>query len=206
MINTLTPGLFARYPDARALAAADPAELEPLIYRSGFFRAKARNLIGMARALVERHGGEVPADLDALVALPGVARKTANVVLSSAMGVTVGVVVDTHVARLSGLLGLTTETDPVKIERDLMAALPKREWKTFADRLIWHGRRVCFAKRPECERCTLAPLCPSAQVGGAAAPVKTKAPKPVAKAKTPAAAKAKQPAATKTKKPAAKKR
>ncbi len=209
MINTLTPGLFARYPDARALAAADPAELEPLIYRSGFFRAKARNLIGMARALVERHDGVVPADLDALVALPGVARKTANVVLSSALGVTVGVVVDTHVARLSGLLGLTTETDPVKIERDLMAALPKREWKSFADRLIWHGRRVCFAKRPECERCTLAPLCPSASIAGDARGATEKQPKAAKKpaAKKPAAKK--NPAATKkppAKKPAAKKR
>ncbi|MEZ4401761.1 MAG: endonuclease III [Kofleriaceae bacterium] len=164
MINTLTPGLFARYPDAAALAVADPAELEPLIFRSGFYRAKARNLIGMARALVERHGGQVPASLDALVALPGVARKTANVVLSTALGHTVGVVVDTHVTRLAARLGLTVETDPVKIERDLMAALPPTEWKTFADRLIWHGRRVCHARQPDCEACVLAPHCPSATV------------------------------------------
>ncbi len=187
MINTLTPALFARYPDARALAAAAPEELEPLIYKSGFYRAKARSLIGMARALVERHGGQVPAELDALVALPGVARKTANVVLSTALGTTVGVVVDTHVTRLAARLGLTRETDPVKIERDLMACLPRAEWKTFADRLIWHGRRVCFAKKPACEQCTLAPLCPSAEVPGSGTP-KTKA---SAKTKTKAKATAK---------------
>ncbi|MBK9030039.1 MAG: endonuclease III [Myxococcales bacterium] len=185
MINTLTPALFAKYPDAHALAAAEPTEVEPLIYKSGFFRAKARSLVGMARALVERHGGQVPADLDALVALPGVARKTANVVLSTALGVTVGVVVDTHVTRIAHLLGLTRETDPVKIERDLMAALPRTAWKTFADRVIWHGRRVCFARRPQCERCALAPLCPSASVPGRGAETEaaTAAPKPAAKAR-----------------------
>jgi endonuclease III len=162
MINTLTPGLFARYPDARALASAETADLEPLIFRSGFYRAKGRNLIAMARHLVAHHAGDVPADLDQLVALPGVARKTANVVLSTALGRTVGVVVDTHVTRLSARLGLTVATDPVHIERDLMAALPKREWKTFADRMIWHGRRVCHAKTPRCDMCSLASVCPSA--------------------------------------------
>jgi endonuclease-3 len=131
MINTLTPALFARYPDAAPWRSPSRAALEALIFKSGFYRAKARSLIGMARALVERHRGQVPADLDALVALPGVARKTANVVLSTALGVTVGVVVDTHVTRLANRLGLTTETDPVKIERDLMAALPREQWKTW---------------------------------------------------------------------------
>lgn len=202
MINTLTPALFARYPDARALAAAEPAELEALIFRSGFYRAKARSLLGMARALVERHGGQVPASLEALVELPGVARKTANVVLSTALGVTVGIVVDTHVTRLSARLGLTTETDPVKIERDLMAVLPRSEWKTTPDRLIWHGRRVCFARAPQCEACGLAPVCPSAAVPGRAAT--DAAPKKKAAAKQPAANK---PAANKpaAKKPAANK-
>lgn len=206
MINTLTPALFARYPDARALAAAQPEQVEPLIYKSGFFRAKARSLVGMARALVERHGGQVPAELDALVALPGVARKTANVVLSTALDVTVGVVVDTHVTRLSARLGLTRETDPVKIERDLMACLPRGEWKTFADRVIWHGRRVCFAKQPQCEQCTLAPLCPSAELPGrasAAPAAKAKPAKPTAKAKPPKA-KAKATKAAPTAKPKAK--
>ena len=193
MINTLTPALFARYPDAHALAQAAPEALEPLIFKSGFYRAKARSLIGMARALVERHGGQVPADLDALVALPGVARKTANVVLSTALGTTVGVVVDTHVTRLAARLGLTRETDPVKIERDLMAVLPKDAWKTFADQLIWHGRRVCVAKKPACDTCTLAPLCPSAEVPGRAAAAT--ATKPMVKA--PAKATAKAPKATK---------
>lgn len=183
-INKLSPALFARFPDAKALASADPEELEKLIHASGFFRAKARSLLGMSRALVERHGGEVPADMDALCALPGVARKTANVVLSTALGKTVGVVVDTHVTRLSQRLGLTKETDPVKIERDLMTVLPEAEWKTFADRLIWHGRRVCFAKKPACETCTLAPRCPSAEIP-AAAPGKPlgKKVKTIAKAK-----------------------
>ena len=182
-INKLSPALFARFPDARALAAADPEELERLIHASGFFRAKARSLLGMARALVERHGGEVPAQLDALVELPGVARKTANVVLQNALGVTVGVVVDTHVTRLSARLGLTTETDPVKIERDLMALLPQPEWKAFANRVIWHGRRVCFAKKPACETCTLAPHCPAAELPGRPAPPSSATPKPSPKPK-----------------------
>ena len=166
MINTLTPALFARYPDARALAEADPEELERLVHRSGFFRMKAKNLRAMAQALVTRHGGEVPRTMDELVELPGVARKTANVVLGSALGIDAGVVVDTHVTRLSARLGLTRETDPVKIERDLMAALPQDQWTSFAHRLIWHGRRVCHARKPVCGACSLAPLCPSADLPG----------------------------------------
>jgi endonuclease-3 len=162
MINTITPALFARFPDARALAAADPDELERLVHRSGFFRMKAKNLRAMAQALVERHGGLVPRTMEELVALPGVARKTANVILGSAFGIDAGVVVDTHVSRLAPRLGLSRETDPVKIERDLMAALPQEAWTSFAHRLIWHGRRVCHARNPACGECTLAPLCPSA--------------------------------------------
>jgi endonuclease-3 len=169
MINTLTPALFARYPDAHALAAADPAELEPMIFKSGFYRMKARSLIGMARALVERHGGAVPDRMEDLVALPGVARKTANVVLSSCVGKQEGVVVDTHVTRLAQRLGLSTHTDPVKIEQDLMEILPRPSWGDVAHRLIWHGRRVCFARAPACETCTLAPVCPSAGLPASAA-------------------------------------
>lgn len=191
MINTITPALFAKYPDATALAAAEPAEIEPLIFKSGFYRNKAKSLVGMARAVVMHHGGEIPQTMEELVALPGVARKTANVVLGSAFGINAGIVVDTHVARVAGRLGLTKETDPVKIEQDLMEILPQDQWTIFAHRLIWHGRRVCFAKQPDCEHCLLAPHCPSASTLGPAKgkiqDVKTS--KPAAKAK-PAKAKA----------------
>ena len=166
MINTITPELFARYPDAAALARADPAELEPLIFRSGFYRNKAKHLIGMAQACVDRHGGRIPDTMDALVALPGVARKTANVVLGSAFGKPAGIVVDTHVARVAARLGLTRNTDPVKIEQDLMRLLPEDQWTAFAHRVIWHGRRVCHAKQPDCDHCSLAPRCPSAWTFG----------------------------------------
>jgi endonuclease III len=162
MINTITPALFAKYPDASALAAADPIEVEPLIFKSGFYRNKAKAIVGMARALVERHGGNVPTTMEELVELPGVARKTANVVLGNALGKAEGVVVDTHVTRLSQRLGLTRETDPVKIEQDLVRLLPRDEWTKFSNRLIWHGRRICDAKKPDHDNCLLAPLCPSA--------------------------------------------
>jgi endonuclease-3 len=170
LINTVTPALFAKYPDPAALAAADPAELEPMIFSTGFYRNKARSLIGMARAVVERHGGEIPQTMEGLVDLPGVARKTANVVLGSALGKNEGIVVDTHVTRLAQRLGLTTHTDPVKIEQDLMAVVPRDQWSIFAHRLIWHGRRVCHARKPDCEHCTLAPLCPSAGLAAEAMP------------------------------------
>jgi endonuclease-3 len=162
LINTVTPALFARYPDASALAQADQLEVEKLVAKTGFFRMKAKHLIGMAQAVVQRHGGAIPNTMDELVALPGIARKTANVVLGSAMGINVGVVVDTHVTRLAARLGLTVHTDPVKIEHDLMTLLPQDQWTSFAHRLIWHGRRVCFAKKPDCDHCTLVPVCPSA--------------------------------------------
>jgi endonuclease III len=174
MINTITPALYAKYPDAYALAAADPSEVEPLIFKSGFFRNKAKAIVGMARALVERHGGQVPETMAELVELPGVARKTANVVLGNALGKAEGIVVDTHVTRLSQRLGLTQETDPVKIEQDLIAVLPREEWTPFANRLIWHGRRVCHAKKPDHEHCLLAPICPSATL----VPLSRKTPSP----------------------------
>jgi endonuclease-3 len=162
LINTVTPALFDRYPDATALAQADPPELEKLVKKTGFFRMKAKHLIGMAQAVVQRHGGAIPNTMIELCALPGVARKTANVVLGSALGVHEGVVVDTHVTRLAARLHLSTHTDPVKIEQDLMELLPQDQWTPFAHRLIWHGRYVCIAKAPDCDHCTLAPLCPSA--------------------------------------------
>jgi len=168
LINTVTPALFAKYPDADALAQAAQPELEPLIFKTGFYRMKAKHLIGMAQAVVQRHGGVVPSTMDELVALPGVARKTANVVLGNALGIHVGIVVDTHVTRLAARLGLTAQTDPVKIESELMTLVPKEQWTSFGNRLIWHGRRVCHAKVPDCEHCGLSPLCPSSTAGGRA--------------------------------------
>ena len=161
MINTVTPALFAKYPDAAALAQADQAELEQMIRSTGYFRMKAKYLIEMARAVVDRHGGQIPDTMEELCALPGVARKTANVVLGCAFGKNEGFIVDTHVTRLAARLGLTQETDPVKIEPVLMGLVPRDQWTHFANRLIWHGRRVCEAKKPNCEQCALAPLCPS---------------------------------------------
>jgi endonuclease III len=159
-VNQVTPALFARFPDARALAAADRGEVEALVHPTGFFRSKAKNLIAMATALVAEHGGAVPRDLAALTALPGVGRKTANVVLGTAFGVASGVVVDTHVKRLAHRLGLTGSGDPAVIERDLMALLPRKEWVDFSHRLIMHGRRTCTALRPRCDGCALGSLCP----------------------------------------------
>lgn len=179
-INTLTPALFAKYPDATALGAADQAAVEPMIFKSGFFRNKAKAIIATSRALVERHGGQVPESMDALVALPGVARKTANVVLGEALGKNEGFVVDTHVSRLAPRLGFSQETDPVKIERDMMAIVPQPQWTKFSQRMIWHGRRVCHAKAPDCDHCLLAPNCPSA--GLAMVEAKATAKQAVAKA------------------------
>src|SRR4051794_18646609 len=168
-INRVTPALFDRFPDARALAGAELAEVEALIHSTGFFRAKARNLVAMARAVVERHGGEVPRDLDALTALPGVGRKTANVVLGNAFAIASGVVVDTHVKRLAYRTGLTTGRDPVVIERDLMRLVPRKQWVDLSHRFIEHGRRVCLALRPRCGDCALDPICPKAGVEAKAA-------------------------------------
>ena len=163
-VNMVTPALFARYPTPAALAAADPAELEVMIHSTGFFRQKTKSLLGMARMLVTEFDGQVPRTMEEMVRLPGVARKTANVVLGSALGIATGVVVDTHVTRVAGRLGLTRETDPVKIEQDLMVAAPPERWIDLGHQIIWHGRRICHAKKPECEACPLAPVCPSAEV------------------------------------------
>jgi endonuclease III len=161
-VNAVTPNLFAKYPTAADYAAADPTELEEDIRPTGFFRNKAKSLRGMAGALVEDHGGEVPRTMGELVALPGVGRKTANVVLGNAFGIDEGVVVDTHVRRLSNRLGFTTENDPEKIEKDLMQAVPKRDWTVFSHLLILHGRSVCKARKPACGDCIVNDLCPSA--------------------------------------------
>jgi len=161
-VNAVTPNLFARYPAAADYAEADPTELEEDIRPTGFFRNKAKSLRGMARALVEDHGGEVPRTMDDLVALPGVGRKTANVVLGNAFSIDEGVVVDTHVRRLSNRLGFTTQKDPEKIERDLMETVPKGDWTVFSHLLILHGRNVCKARKPACEDCGVNDLCPSA--------------------------------------------
>jgi endonuclease-3 len=161
-VNLVTPALFARYGDAQAFATADRAELESYIQSTGFFRNKARSIIACCQALVERHGGEVPATMAELVPLAGVGRKTANVILGTAFGVP-GITVDTHVGRLSRRLGLTAHTDPAKVERDLMELIPKKDWTMFSHRLIFHGRQVCHARKPACAGCGLAKLCP--QVG-----------------------------------------
>ena len=162
-VNLVTPALFARYPDAQAYATADRAELESYIQSTGFFRNKARSIIACCQALVEQHGGEVPATMEALVPLAGVGRKTANVLLGNAFGVP-GITVDTHVGRLSRRLGLTTHTDPVKVERDLMELVPQKEWTMFSHRLIFHGRQVCDARKPNCGGCGLEKLCPKVGV------------------------------------------
>lgn len=162
-VNMVTPELFARYPDAASLAAADPEDVERIVRSTGFYQSKARNLVSMARSLVERFGGEVPTALDDLVTLAGVGRKTANVVRSVAFGLP-GLPVDTHVGRLSRRLGLTTEDDPVKVEHELGALLPPAQWGEFSLRVILHGRRVCDAKKPACDRCALERLCPSSSL------------------------------------------
>lgn len=164
-VNLVTPKLFGRYPDAESLSGARQASVEKLIHSTGFFRNKARNIIAMSKLLTKEHGGTVPRTMDELLALPGVARKTANVVLGTAFGISVGVVVDTHVSRLSRLLELTEEKDPVKIERDLMSLAPASEWVFLSHALIWHGRRVCVARRPRCAECTMAGFCPGANSG-----------------------------------------
>jgi endonuclease-3 len=162
-VNLVTPGLFRRFPTPAALAAAPRAELERLVRPTGFFRAKARSLQEMSLGLMERHGGEVPRSLEELVALQGVGRKTANVLLGTAFGTASGVVVDTHVRRVTQRLGLTRHTDPVKIERDLMASLPQDEWVGFSHRVIWHGRQTCKAGRPRCGECLLSSWCPAGE-------------------------------------------
>ena len=163
-VNIVTPALFAKYKSAADYAAANPDVFQSEIHSTGFFRNKTKSILGMAQALEERHDGQVPDTMDALVALPGVGRKTANVVLGNAFGKNEGVVVDTHVARISGLLKLTKQTDPVKIERDLMELVPRKDWTIFSHLLILHGRKTCIARRPKCESCRINDLCPSSRV------------------------------------------
>jgi endonuclease III len=161
-VNMVTPKLFAAFPTPEALAEAPLPVLEEIVRSTGFYRNKAKNLKAMAALLVERFGGEVPRTMDELLALAGVARKTANVVLGTAFGLAFGVVVDTHVQRLAMRLGLTRQATPEKIERELMEVIPQNRWIRFSHQLIWHGRRVCYARKPDCEHCPLAPHCPSA--------------------------------------------
>lgn len=161
-VNKVTPALFARYPDAAALAGANVEELEGLIRSTGFYRNKAKNIRGACQMIMERFEGQVPQTMEALTQLPGVARKTANVVLAHCFGINAGVTVDTHVKRLSRRLGLTVEENPVKVERELMPLLPQADWEHWSIRLIYHGRAVCKARTPNCGGCVLADLCPAA--------------------------------------------
>jgi endonuclease-3 len=163
-VNLVTPALFARYPTPAALAGARQEEVEALIRSTGFFRNKARSLIGMAQAIGAGHAGSVPSTMAELQVLPGVGRKTANVILGNAYGKNEGITVDTHVARLARLLGLTRQATPEKIEQDLMALVPRKDWTLISHLLIWHGRRVCIARRPRCEVCVLNRICPSSLV------------------------------------------
>lgn len=163
-VNIVTPALFERFPDAAALAEADREDLENRIKSTGFFRNKTKSLLGMARALVDKHRGAVPSTMEELTKLPGVGRKTANVILGNAFGQNEGVVVDTHVTRVAFRLGLTRETDAVKIEQDLMKIVPREKWTLFSHLLIFHGRQICAARRPLCEQCPLWDLCPSSLV------------------------------------------
>ncbi len=163
-VNVVTRELFKKYRSAGDYASADPAVFEEEIKSTGFFRNKTKSVIGMAQGVVERFGGAVPDSMEALTSLPGVGRKTANVVLGNAFGKDEGIVVDTHVARITRLLGLTRQSDPVKIEQDLMRLVPKRRWTLFPHLLIHHGRAVCVARKPRCEACVVAPLCPSSRI------------------------------------------
>jgi endonuclease-3 len=162
-VNIVTKDLFRRAPDARAMAAVSQEEMEDLVRTTGFFRNKAKNVRATAQLLVDRHRGKVPETMDALLELPGVARKTANCVLGTAFKTPVGIVVDTHVTRIVHLLGLTKEKDPVRIERDLMALIPEQHWVRFTHQLIDHGRAICVARRPRCTECVLRALCPSSK-------------------------------------------
>lgn len=164
-VNMTTPALFARFPTPQAMAEADPRELEQLVKSTGFYRNKAKSLLGASRRIVTEYGGNVPGTMEELLTLPGVARKTASVVLGNAFGKNEGIAVDTHVTRLTQRWGLTKQTDPKKIEQELMAALPREQWTSFSHRTIFHGRRVCDARKPACGTCTLADVCPSVTTG-----------------------------------------
>ena len=161
-VNMVTPELFKRFPDAASLAAANITDIEQIIRSTGFYRAKARAIQQTAKLLVERYNGKVPDTMESLTSLSGVGRKTANVVLGNAFGKNVGIVVDTHVGRIARRLGLTTHENPEKVEQDLMKLVPQKQWALFAHLLIFHGRQICFARKPNCDSCTLADICPSA--------------------------------------------
>jgi endonuclease III len=163
-VNMVTPALFKKYKTPKAMAAANPEDLEEMIKSTGFFRNKTKSLLGMSAAVADQHGGKVPDEMDKLVKLPGVGRKTANVVLGNAYAKNQGVVVDTHVGRVSGRLGLTANVDPVKIEQDLMKLFPRENWTLLSHLFIEHGRQICDARRPKCEICFLNDLCPSSRV------------------------------------------
>jgi endonuclease III len=163
-VNMVTPALFERFPSAEKMSAAKPEVLEEMIKSTGFFRNKTKSLLGMSGTVVEKHGGEIPRSMDELVELPGVGRKTANVVLGNAFGIDEGIVVDTHVSRLSNRLALSRESDPVKIEQDLIALYPKNRWTMLSHLLISHGRAICDARKPLCEKCVVNRLCPSSRV------------------------------------------
>jgi endonuclease III len=167
-VNIVTRDLFKKYKSPRAFAEADPAELEMDIRPTGFYRNKARSIMGFAKAIVGQFGGEIPRDLDALVKLPGIGRKTANVILGTAFGLATGVVVDTHVSRLSQRMGLSAQEDPEKIEQDLMKLVPSDQWIAFGHSMIWHGRRICIARKPKCSDCPLSDLCPKVGVTNSA--------------------------------------
>ncbi len=162
-VNIVTKSLFRKYPDAQAFASATQPEMERDVRQTGFFRNKAKAVIAASTAIMEKHGGQVPRTMEELTALPGVGRKTANVVLGNAFKTAVGIVVDTHVTRVSGRLGLTANVDPLKIEQDLMKLIPQKEWTVFSHRLIQHGRQICIARKPKCRECRLNELCPSAE-------------------------------------------
>ena len=162
-VNIVTKSLFRKYPDPASFASAKQPEMERDVRQTGFFRNKAKAVIGASKAIVEKHGGVVPRTMEELTTLPGVGRKTANVVLSNAFNTPVGIVVDTHVTRVSGRLGMTANVDAEKIEQDLMALVPKKEWTSFSHRLILHGRQICAARKPKCAQCGLNELCPSAE-------------------------------------------
>jgi endonuclease-3 len=162
-VNIVTKSLFRKYPNPQSFASANQVEMERDVKQTGFFRNKAKAVIAASKAIVERHNGEVPRTMDELTALPGVGRTTANVVLSNAFKIAVGIVVDTHVTRVSARLGLTASDDAVKIEQDLMGLIPQKEWTNFSHRLIAHGRTICIARKPKCAQCALNDLCPSAE-------------------------------------------
>jgi endonuclease III len=169
-VNIVTKSLFRKYPGPADFAKADLVEMEKDVKQTGFFRNKAKAVINCSKAIMEKHGGKVPSTMEELVELPGVGRKTANVVLGNAMGINLGVVVDTHVGRVSGRLGFTESADPVVIEQDLMKLIPREKWTAFAHRVIYHGRQTCEARKPKCEECVVNDLCPSAQWSATADP------------------------------------